>query len=127
MAKKRQEKLYALRQGHPQAFRRTVDLGDGKKVLLVFEPGKTYELSEIELPQCQDIVDGGLLMEVTFDDKGRLRYPNSKVISLGADEAIATLEAKIETLSSANAKLSAELAASTKSGKDDKTPNTDGK
>lgn len=126
MAKKQPCGTFALRQGHGTSFRRTVKLGKDSKVLLVFEPGQTYELSDIERKQCQDIIDAGLLQEVSYDPKGRMRYPSGKAAALDTEAIIASLEAKIEELSAVVAKQSAELAASTKSGNDDKTPNTDG-
>lgn len=126
MAKKQPCGTFALRQGHETAFRRTIEISKGNKIQLVFEPGQTYDLSEAERKQCQDIIDAGLLQEVTFDPKGRMRYPSGKLAALDTETIVANLEAKIESLSAENAKLSAELAASTKSGNDDKTPNTDG-
>lgn len=123
--KKTEGGMYALNRGHQTPFRRTVKYSETKSAQLVFEPGEAQELSDVEVAACQDLIDCGRLVEVGQDDKGRVRFPFVKQ-SQDADKVIASLEAKIEELSAVVAKQSAELAASTKSGNDDKTPNTDG-
>lgn len=117
---------YGLNRGHATPFRRTVKYDEKRSAQLVFEPGVAYELSAIEVKCCQDLIDCGRLVPVTEDEKGRLRYPHVQP-SMEASKEIESLKAKVAELSSANDKLSGELAALTKSGTDDKTPNTDGK
>jgi hypothetical protein len=98
---------YSLRQGHEMPFRRTIHYSDSKSAQLVFNPGVTYELTELEVDQCQDIIDSHLLVEATEDEKGRVRYISRLDHDKSSDAIISDLEKKVETLSAENAELRA--------------------
>lgn len=71
---------YGLKFGHPTDFRRTVTVGKGDKaqrVVLVFQPNTPYSLTDQEIAGCQDIIDGGLLVEWETDERGRQMRPGT--------------------------------------------------
>lgn len=91
MASKRTTAL-ALRWGHPTPFRKTVAIGEGESVQLVFEPGVKYRVTAKEVAALKRFIDSGLLVDPGADIKGR--YQDCR-------EVASTLEPEPETLAAA--------------------------
>lgn len=100
----------ALRVGHPNTFRQTVNVGTPEspnRVQLVFEPGVDREVTQAEIDGgLRPFIESGLLVDPLRDPKGRQRRP--KAASGDANKIIAKLEARIEELSAENSRLKAE-------------------
>lgn len=112
MAKKKPTHTLALRFGHATLFRRTVTLGNGEKIQMVFEPDRDYEVTDEELAGgLQKLVDDGLLVDPNRDPKGRRRPLAAPTAD--ATAAIDKLEKRVEDLAAENAQLKADLEAAT--------------
>ncbi len=78
-ATKPKTELYGLRFGHPNVFRRTVDIGtkaNPKKVQLMFEPDTPLELTDKEIDGLQAEIESGFIVPWGADGKRRRVAPN---------------------------------------------------
>lgn len=117
---------YTLQIGRTKAFQRTIfafkeidakdELGTPIKkkvrdesvepVTMVFEPGQDYQLTPDEIDFLATEIRTGVLVPTNRDPKGRQKTLPADYVP-NADEKIAELEGKIESLAAANSELKA--------------------
>lgn len=109
MAKKKQTAAYGLRVGHQSPFRRTVDIGDGERVTLVFEPDTPYDLTAQEVAGLKADIDNEII--IPWEDGNRRMRPVPTPTG-GNPEAESPRE-ELAALKAENAALQEQLAAAT--------------
>lgn len=104
---KTETKKYGLKGGHPNTFRRTVNIGTEKKpekVQLFFEPNKPLELTDKEIEGLQaEIADGFI---VPWEDHGHGSRPVPPPTQAQNAE-LAAMKTTIQELTAQNAELQA--------------------
>lgn len=103
MAKKAKTTAYGLRFGHPNIFRRTIQIGKGANATrfqMVFEPNVPYELSDEEVAALKPEIEDGII-ELWNDGKQRRRP--------AATAPTSNATAQVEALQVENAELRAQV------------------
>jgi hypothetical protein len=114
--KKAAVELYGLRFGHPNTFRRTVNIGTAakpNKVQLVFEPDTPLELTDKEIEGLKAEIESGFIVPWGEDGKRR------RVANPTADTA------DVKRLQAENTKLRQQVAELTNQLEDATAPSSD--
>lgn len=109
---KQQTKQYGLKGGHPNIFRRTVNIGTKAspvRVQLVFEPGTPVELTDKEIEGLKPEISEGFIVPWEQHGHGQRPVPNPTATNAQVD----ALQGQVDELAAQNAELTKQLAETT--------------